>query len=340
MNKTLWLILSFLPAIFVSAARVDDAPGVLFPAPHFGLTDQNDKPFSDADLKGKTWVVDFVFTRCGGPCPMMTQRMIKLAKQIDSPNVRFVSISVDPAYDTPAVLREYAKVQGATDPRFVFLTGDSSVIYDLAQKGFKVTALPAKGEEGIQHDERFLLFDTVGNCRGVYHSKDDASMAQLVADANALSSTPNVWIARFPAVNASLNATAGILLCLAMILIQVRWIRAHGTVMILAVIASTAFLACYLTFHYIKVKAGTTITRFPESPLRPLYLVILISHTILAVVVVPLVVMTLVRAARRQWERHRRIARPTFWIWLYVSVTGVVVYWMLYQLAPKITVPV
>jgi protein SCO1/2/putative membrane protein len=123
-----------------------------------------------------------------------------------------------------------------------------------------------------------------------------------------------------------------------MMLIKGKRVRLHAITMILAVVASTAFLVCYVTYHVMRAQAGTGITKFPESPLRPVYLIILISHTLLAAVVVPLVVVTLTRAARRQWDRHRRIASPTFWIWLYVSATGVIVYWMLYQLAPRLVV--
>jgi protein SCO1/2/putative membrane protein len=335
MTKTLQVFLSCLALLPTALARAEVSADALFPAPQFKLTNQDDQPFSDADLKGKTWIIDFVFTRCGGPCPMMTQKMVKLSKEIHSPDARFVSISVDPAYDTPAVLKQYAKDQGATDRRFVLLTGEPKVIYELAEKGFKLTARPSLDGSVIEHDERFLLIDGTGGVRGIYHTKDDTSMAQLVVDAQSLT-LRNVWIARFPAINASLNATSGILLCLAMMLIQARRVRLHATFMIAAVISSTVFLACYLTYHTLKYQAGSATTAFPASPVRPLYLVILISHTILAVAVVPLVVMTLIRAARRQWDRHRRIAKPTFWIWLYVSATGVIVYWMLYHLAPRI----
>jgi protein SCO1/2/putative membrane protein len=260
--------------------------------------------------------------------------------------MRFVSISVDPTYDTPAILKQYAKDQGATDPRFVLLTGQPKMIYELAEKGFKLTARPSLDGSVIEHDERFLLIDGQGGVRGIYHTQDPEKMAALVIDATSLTSGdgpnirsspgPNPWVARFPAINASLNAISGILLCLAMMFIQIRRVRIHAALMIAAVISSTVFLACYVTYHTLKFQAGSAVTVFPTSPLRPLYLVILLSHTILAVVVVPLVVMTLIRAARRQWERHRRIAKPTFWIWLYVSATGVIVYWMLYHLAPRI----
>jgi protein SCO1/2 len=333
--KTLLLILILLTA---GLTRAGENPPLLFPAPQFELTDQYGQKVTDQDLRGKAWVVDFIFTRCGGPCPMMTQKMVALTKRINADNVRFVSVSVDPEFDTPSVLRQYAAERGATDRRFIFLTGAKNSIYDLIEKGFKLFAQGATERGPIMHDERFLLIDAGGNVRGVYHSNDEASLSKLEADATSLAladSSKTRLMARFPAINASLNATAGILLCLAYMLIQARRVRLHAITMILAVCASGAFLVCYVAYHYLKWQAGSTTTRFPANSFKPLYLTILLSHTILAVVVLPMVIVTLVRAARRQWERHRKIAAPTFWIWLYVSATGVIVYWMLYHLAPR-----
>jgi protein SCO1/2 len=334
MKQTLWILLSSIAIMMAAAARAELSPDALFSAPQFKLTDQNGHAFTQADLKGKVWIVDFIFTRCPGPCALMTQKMVALAQKINSPDVRFVCISVDPLNDTPEVLRQYALAQGATDPRIVFLTGDPDAIYRLAGQGFHLTAMPARDGNPIQHDERFLLIDAKGNVRGIYHSNDADSMSALAVDAPSI--LPNLWITRFPLINASLNATSGILLCIAMMLIQIRRVRWHAGFMIAAVVSSAAFLACYITFHTMKYNAGSATTVFPPSSFKPFYLAILISHSILAVVIVPMVIVTLVRAWRRQWDRHRRIARPTFWLWLYVSVTGVAVYWMLYHLAPRI----
>jgi protein SCO1/2/putative membrane protein len=331
------IVLIALIACFAQAAARADNLEPLFPAPAFKLTDQDGRTVTNADLAGTTWVVDFIFTRCGGVCPLMTQKLVKVAQSVAAPNVRFVSISVDPDYDTPAVLKQYAADRGATDPRFLFLTGRADAIYDLAQKGFKVTALPARGTDPILHDERFLLVGPDGQIRGVYPSNKGESMARLVADANALAAPPaSPWIKRFPAINASLNATSGILLCLAMVMIQGKRVRAHAYLMIAAVVSSTAFLACYLTYHYLKHQAGAALTRYPDVAGQTFYQGMLLSHTILAVVVLPMIFMTLFRAYKRQWDKHRRIARPTFWVWLYVSATGVLVYWMLYHLAPRL----
>jgi protein SCO1/2/putative membrane protein len=342
MNKTIWVLTSCVLWLTAARARAEVSPDALYAAPKFALTNQEAKPFGDGDLKGKVWVVDFVFTRCLGPCPLMKQKMVTLAQKVESPGVRFVSISVDPTYDTPAVLKKYAEQQAATDPRIEFLTGDARTIYELAEKGFKLTARPSLDGSVIEHDERFLLIDAQGGVRGIYHSNDPQSMEALAVDAAGLAAavsggaSAKAWLGRFPVINASLNATSGVLLCIAMILIQLRRVRLHAGFMIAAVVTSGAFLASYITFHVMKQMAGSAMTVFPASPIKPFYLVILISHSILAVVIVPMVIVTLWRAWRRKWDRHRWIARPTFWLWLYVSVTGVVVYWMLYHLAPRI----
>ncbi len=137
----------------------------------------------------------------------------------------------------------------------------------------------------------------------------------------------------FPKVNASLNGASAILLICGYLLIRNRRIRSHATCMIAALCTSTLFLASYITYHvYHYIHSNIGVTRFPPGPWRPCYLAILLSHTLLALVTVPLVVVTVVRAWRRQWDKHRRIARWTFPIWLYVSVTGVLIYLMLYQM--------
>jgi uncharacterized membrane protein YozB (DUF420 family) len=136
-------------------------------------------------------------------------------------------------------------------------------------------------------------------------------------------------IQHLPTVNACLNATAALLLCLGFLAIRRGRREAHIRFMIAALATSTLFLASYLTYHF----NTEAVTRYVKQDwTRPLYFAILISHTILAVVVLPLVVMTVVRAAKGQFDKHRRIARITLPVWLYVSVTGVTIYLMLYVL--------
>lgn len=140
----------------------------------------------------------------------------------------------------------------------------------------------------------------------------------------------------FPVLNASLNGASAVLLLIAYGFIRARRYAAHATMMIAALVTSTAFLACYLTYHALRIRQGITVTHFPQSPLRPYYLILLGSHTILAVVILPLIALTLWRAGRRKWALHRRVSVWTFPLWLYVSVTGVAVYWMLYHVAPRL----
>ena len=136
-----------------------------------------------------------------------------------------------------------------------------------------------------------------------------------------------------PSLNAILNATSGILLVIGYVLIRRRQISAHRACMIGAVTSSSLFLVSYLTYH---VGFGRGVTRFTGTGgVRWLYFSILISHTILAVTIVPFVLVTLRRALKGEFAKHRRVARWTFPMWLYVSVTGVIVYFMLYHLYPS-----
>ena len=139
-------------------------------------------------------------------------------------------------------------------------------------------------------------------------------------------------ISFLPTLNAILNATSGILIVIGFRFIRRGRIAAHRACMIGAVTSSTLFLISYVIYH-VGFKAG--VTRFTGTGwVRPLYFAILVSHTILAVVIVPFVIVTLTRALRGQFLRHRAIARWTFPMWLYVSITGVVVYLMLYHIFP------
>jgi len=140
-----------------------------------------------------------------------------------------------------------------------------------------------------------------------------------------------VTIADLPALNACLNATSAILLGLGFFFIRQGRRNAHRACMVAAVLVSTAFLASYLTYH---AMAGRTVFRDPQW-FRPVYLVILFTHTVLAVAILPLIALTLRRAWRERFEAHKRIARWTLPLWAYVSVTGVVIYLLLYRIFPQ-----
>jgi len=136
---------------------------------------------------------------------------------------------------------------------------------------------------------------------------------------------------QFAFLNASLNGTSALLLMAAYVAIKRNRVYLHGWLMGSAVVTSAVFLGCYLVAHYLFKERTTGI---PMQPLKVVYFVILIPHVIFAIGMLPFIFVTLWRAYQRDWVRHRRIARPTFWIWLYVSVTGVIIYWMLYHLFP------
>jgi len=133
-------------------------------------------------------------------------------------------------------------------------------------------------------------------------------------------------VGSLPAVNAALNGTCTVLLLLGFLFIKRRKITPHRLCMIAAFCCSSVFLALYLYFH-----AHAGVIRFSgQGWIRPVYFTILISHTTLAVVIVPLVLLTLSRALRERFDRHKAVARWTLPLWLYVSITGVIVYWLLY----------
>ena len=134
----------------------------------------------------------------------------------------------------------------------------------------------------------------------------------------------------FPPLNATLNGTSAALLLTGRVLIAKRRIVAHRICMIAAVVASALFLACYLFFHF---KVGN-ILFLGQGWVRPVYFTILISHVTLAMVIVPMAIVTLTRGLRGRYPQHRAIARWTWPLWMYVSITGVLVYFMLYQWFP------
>ena len=132
----------------------------------------------------------------------------------------------------------------------------------------------------------------------------------------------------FPAIDASLNGASAVLLLIGRGFIKRGRMAAHRAVMIAALVSSSIFLACYLYYHW---HVGSVHFQ-GQGWSRPVYFSILISHTILAAAIVPMIIVTLSRALRERFDRHRAIARWTYPLWMYVSVTGVIVYFMLYHL--------
>jgi protein SCO1/2 len=154
-------------------------------APAFSLLDQDGRTLTNASLMGKAWIADFVFTRCQGPCPIMTRRMAELQPAIHADKARLVSFSVDPEHDTPAVLKAYAKANSADEDKWIFATGRMSDIYDIAA-GMKIFAKPAEGENPIIHSTKFILVDQKGWIRGYYAATEPREVEQLLRDLASL----------------------------------------------------------------------------------------------------------------------------------------------------------
>jgi protein SCO1 len=173
-------------SVRVGDATMGDVPPALGTLPEFEFTSDTGAKLGKPDLLGKVWIADFVFTRCAGPCPLMTQKMSELQSTLESlPNVRFVSYSVDPDFDTPEVLARYGKKFGADPKRWSFLTGDRGEIYDLCLNGFKLAVdmdPDEKIENMILHSTKFVLVDQLCRIRGYYDGTDPASIAKLAED--------------------------------------------------------------------------------------------------------------------------------------------------------------
>ncbi len=155
--------------------------------PPFQLTNQNGHSFGSADLAGKIWIADFIYSTCPGPCPMISSRMSEMQKPLEKTDVHFVSFTVDPEKDTPAMLREYAHRLHAQPGRWDFLTGPKSTIYDLSMHGFKLPAAEREGKDAEPlHSTRMVLVDRRGEIRGYYDATEADAVTRLLADSTRL----------------------------------------------------------------------------------------------------------------------------------------------------------
>ena len=176
-----------LALLFLLACQPRPDLPQLYPVPNAQLIDETGKPVRLDAMKGSVAVYDFIFTTCSGTCPIMTNNMRALTQKVerDAP-VRFVSITVDPIRDTPAVLAEYAK-RVRNDPRWTFLTGDREAIIDLSVKGFKLAAGdPAPGGEALLHSSKFAVADKQGVIRGYYDATDGTVPEEVARAVEAL----------------------------------------------------------------------------------------------------------------------------------------------------------
>jgi len=165
---------------------------VIGQVPAFALVDQHGSPFGNTALDGRVWIASFIYTRCEGPCPIIVERLGRLARDFDTePDLQIVSFSVDPQYDTPTVLADYARRHHIDGLRWKLLTGDPDRLFDLIRHGFFLPVESAAGgdaqaAERVTHSVRLVLVDRRGRMRGYYDSGDADELARLEADTRRL----------------------------------------------------------------------------------------------------------------------------------------------------------
>jgi protein SCO1/2 len=177
-------------AFFVKSQNLKDSETLPLygEVPDFSLIEKTGRKVTKADLSGKIWIADFIFTRCQGQCPYMTQKMAELKKAIPkNENLKWVSISVDPSWDTPEILSKYAEEQKVSAGEWFFLTGSKEEIFSLIRNGFRL-GVEEEGSiaEPIMHSNRFILIDQDSKIRGMYPATDEEALKKLQQDVMAL----------------------------------------------------------------------------------------------------------------------------------------------------------
>jgi cytochrome oxidase Cu insertion factor (SCO1/SenC/PrrC family) len=171
-------------------AAAPDSPEAFGEVQPFRLTERSGAEVTLETLRGRPWIASFVFTRCSGPCPRVSGSMKQLQRMLAGTDVRLVTFTVDPQYDTPAVLREYARLLDADAERWLFLTGPPEALMDVSEKSFQ---LPVERDELqppgqlVTHKTLLTVVDRTGRIRGYYDGETDAGVQQAAARADFLS---------------------------------------------------------------------------------------------------------------------------------------------------------
>ena len=179
--------------LFRSSERrgYDETPAI-GTVPDFHFATQDGKTLTRQDLLGKVWVIDFFFTRCPGPCPMMSSRLAEISKELKkAKDVRLVSLSIDPEHDTPAVLNEYAAKVGADPDRWIFLTGPKNQVEEFTTKGM-LQALSNADPATPVHSTRFLVIDRQGRIRSARKLDEPELVQKLLMDIGNLLREPYI----------------------------------------------------------------------------------------------------------------------------------------------------
>ena len=319
---TALLVGTLVLAIFNAAPRADALPELTF-------RDSAGNRFHLASLHGRLWVASVISRRCLDGCPETLARLADLHDDLP-PGVPLVTAVIDTRGRWP----QRPKI-ASSRPGWVFCQGnamdadDESSIRDLARSHLGFTADALEELRSGTSDVLLTLVDRGGrHRRGATLSTGgnrDGSLSSVLGDAVFVAS-----LDRRPLLHASLNALSAILLTVGLLLIRRGNARFHSICMLLATTTTLTFLGSYLYYHY---HVGSMPFRGTGWS-RPLYFGVLSTHSVLAALVVPLAATLLYHASRKDFGSHRAIARWTLPVWLYVSVTGVLIYCMLYLWIP------
>jgi protein SCO1 len=337
MSRTFALCLCFLAAGQAYAQgdlnREDPFKPFSEPINNFSLFGVDGDHVSARDLRGSIWVVQFFVPGCN-ECSKANPAMQRLqAHYRGKPGVKLVSI----ALRFPELRKDFARDQEADLEQWLFLGDpDEKRVHEIIRTSFynavETRSNPDPGAM-IDHSIRLFLIDPHGMIVGYVNGADPKASEVLVREIDRLRLAQRIPItgAELPRFNAILNASCTVLLLLGWISIGLRWETVHKIVMLLALAVSMIFLASYLYYHFVVLQMEPM--RFQGTgAVRYVYFTILLTHTILAAVVAPLAIFITVQGLRDARLIHVKLARWTLPIWLYVSVTGVVIYWMLYRM--------
>lgn len=303
------------------------------PVGNFAFADRTGEIIHARDLRGFIWVAQFFYPGCN-ECSKSAPTMRRL-QELYRGKAYFRIVSFALEYGDAETLNKYAGDQKAEPGQWLFLSDkDEAKVHDVIRHGFSSPVMrranPSAGDL-LGHSTRLILVDAAGMMVGQIDATDPSAadvLAGEIEKARMRQAIP-VTAGELPRFNASLNAGCTVLLLLGWIAIRLRFVTLHKLLMLLALCVSMVFLASYLFYHFAVMHMEPT--RFQgEGPARYAYFAILLSHTLLAVAVAPLAIYITVQGLRGSLDKHMRVARWTLPLWLYVSVTGVIVYLMLY----------
>lgn len=312
------------------------SPAVFGEVGPFDFEERRGARVTRESLRGEPWLAAFIFTRCATICPAMTQELSYAHTRLADLDVQVVAVSVDPEHDTPEVLTEYAgHFEGGLDEDWLFCRGTEAETHAFIRESFKLAASRVdEADPGLafSHSSKICAIDAEGRVRGYYDGTlregTEAAVRRMrfLAGASPIDSP-------LPTINAFLNGGAALCLVLGFLAIKRGRRERHARLMRAAFLLSVAFLASYLYYHFVVIPAqGGPVRYGGEGAAKVAYLLLLATHVLGAIVNLPMVLRTLWLAHTERWESHKRWAKWTFPLWLYVSVTGVAVYLVLYVL--------